>query len=111
MNENELVRKLRPDRFTGMSPKMAAIVGGILGEHWTQPEICSMSVTSDGFVTFGFDGFLGHASDLLFNLRRLVEAAQLEPEEIAEFKRLSRQFITSWQHDDELSDWFGSAYL
>jgi hypothetical protein len=46
-----LASKLHPDRFSAMSGKMAAIVGYILGESWTEPEIVALSVTSDGFVT------------------------------------------------------------
>jgi hypothetical protein len=33
-----LAAKLHPDRFSAMSGKMAAIVGYILGESWTDPE-------------------------------------------------------------------------
>ena len=44
-----LAEKLHPDRFTAMSPKMTAIVAYVLGEHWTDPEIQWMSVSSDGY--------------------------------------------------------------
>lgn len=46
-----LADKLHPDRFTAMSGRMAAILGYILGESWTEPEIPYLSVTSDGCVT------------------------------------------------------------
>jgi len=34
-----LGEKLHPDRFSAMSGKMAAIVGYVLGESWTQPRL------------------------------------------------------------------------
>jgi hypothetical protein len=45
-----LIDKLRPDRFTAMSGKMAAIVGYIVDERFSEPAISEMVVTSDGFV-------------------------------------------------------------
>jgi hypothetical protein len=58
-----VANKLHPDRFPAMSGKMAAIVGYILGESWTEPDISALSVTSDGFVTTEAE-FLGEAADL-----------------------------------------------
>lgn len=46
---NQLVAKLRPDRFTARSGKMAAIVGYILDERFSDPAISELVVTSDGF--------------------------------------------------------------
>ena len=48
--KDQLVTKLRPDRFPGASGKMVAVVAFILGEHWTDPAISELVVTSDGFV-------------------------------------------------------------
>lgn len=45
-----LIEKLRPDRFSAMSGKMAAIVGYILDERFSDPAISELVVTSDGFV-------------------------------------------------------------
>jgi hypothetical protein len=73
-----LAEKLRPDRFTAMSPKMTAIIGYVLGEQWTEPQISWMSVSSDGYVTTDSD-FLGEAADLARNIRKLLIAAQLSP--------------------------------
>ncbi len=47
---NQLVAKLRPDRFTAMSEKMAAIVGYILDERFSEPAISELVVASDGFA-------------------------------------------------------------
>jgi len=39
-----LAEKLHPDRFTEMSPLMAAIAGYVLGESWTDPKIAEIAV-------------------------------------------------------------------
>jgi hypothetical protein len=51
-----LIDKLRPDRFTAMSGKMAAIVGYILDERFSDPAISELVVTSDGFVLAQTEG-------------------------------------------------------
>jgi len=68
-----LAAKLHPDRFSAMSGKMAAIVGYIVGESWTEPEIAALSVTSDGFVLTDAE-FFGEAADLDRNLLNLLVA-------------------------------------
>ncbi len=91
-----LARKLHPERFTDMSGKMAAIVGYILGESWTEPAITALSVTSDGFVTTESE-FMGEAADLDRNLLNLLIAAELTPDERAEFERLYRERVDDWR--------------
>ena len=91
-----LADKLRPDRFTAMSGRMAAIVGYILAEPWTEPSISALSVTSDGFVTTESE-FLGEAADLDRNLLNLFIAADLTAEERAEFERLYRERVDDWR--------------
>jgi hypothetical protein len=56
---DQLVAKLRPDRFTAMSGKMAAIVGYILDERFTKPTISDLVVTADGFVLAQKEGEVG----------------------------------------------------
>lgn len=77
-----------------MSPLMAAIVGFVLGESFTDPEIAEISVSeSEGFVylrqqgAVGFDGFQS-LEDLRNNWNRLLDVAGLEPEERSEAVRL-----------------------
>jgi hypothetical protein len=76
-----LVDKLRPDRFTAMSDRMAAIVGYILDERFSTPAISELVVTSDGFVLaqtegdVGADDMIGEEADLNRNLLTLIEAA------------------------------------
>lgn len=91
---SELTRKLNPKRFRGMSPLMAAIVGFVLGESFTDPEIAEISVSeAEGFVYIrkagaaGFDGFQS-LEDLRNNWNRLLDVAGLEPEERAEAVRM-----------------------
>jgi hypothetical protein len=91
-----LAEKLHPERFTAMSGKMAAIVGYILDESWTEPEIAALSVTSDGYVTTDAE-FFGEAADLDQNLLNLLVAADLSPDERAEFERLYRERVDDWR--------------
>jgi hypothetical protein len=91
-----LTEKLHPERFSAMSGKMAAIVAYILGESWTEPEIAALSVTSDGFVLTDAE-FFGEAADLDRNLLNLLVAAEVTPEERAEFERLYRERVDDWR--------------
>lgn len=94
-----LIEKLRPDRFTAMSGKMAAVVGYILEEPFTDPAINELVVTSDGFVLaesegeVGANDLIGEEADLNRNLLSLIEAAGLTDDEVAEFGRLQRMRI------------------
>jgi len=78
-------QKLNPGRFSGMSPKMGAIIACILDIEMTTPAIESMIVTSDGFVLaqlvgdIGYIEFIGSEDDLLRNFNNLVTAAKLTP--------------------------------
>ena len=99
----QLVAKLRPDRFTAMSGKMAAIVGYILDERFSEPAISELVVTSDGFVLAQTEGevganeMLGTEVDLNRNLLDLIAAAGLTAEEIHEFGRLQRKHIRRYR--------------
>jgi len=79
--------ELHPGRFEGMSSKMAAIVGYISDETYTDPAINELVITSDGFVLLehvgdvGANNFFGEESDLLRNWNNLLDAAGLTPEE------------------------------
>lgn len=84
---DSLADKLRPSRFPAMSPFMAAVVGYILGESFTDPEIAEMTVSeAEGIVyvrqagAAGFDG-IQSLDDLRNNWNRLLDAAGLTPEE------------------------------
>jgi hypothetical protein len=99
MMRDVLIDKLRPERFTAMSGRMAAIVGYILDERFAEPAITELVVTSDGFVLaqsegdVGANDLVGEESDLNRNLLTLVEAAGLSEDEVHEFGRLQRERI------------------
>lgn len=79
--------KLNPRRFSAMSPKMAAIVGYIIGESWVSPAITGLMVTSDGFLLasrtgdIGYNAFIGAESDLKRNWQDLLTVAGLNNQE------------------------------
>lgn len=99
---DELIAKLRPDQFSAMSGKMAAIVGYILGERFSEPAISEL-VTSDGFVLaqqegeVGANDLIGSEVDLNRNLIELVTAAGLSPDEVHEFGQLQRHQIKRYR--------------
>ncbi len=99
-----LAERLNSDRFTKMSPEMMAIVAYVLGEHWTEPEIRWRSVSSDGYVTTDSD-FIGDASDFDRNLRKLLIAAQLSPDEREEVSRLFRERVDDHRPAKNRSDY------
>lgn len=77
-----------------MSPFMAAVVGYVLGESYTDPEIAEIAVSeSEGLVyirqagAVGFDG-MQSLDDLRENWNRLLDAAGLAPDERREGVRL-----------------------
>jgi hypothetical protein len=98
-----LVSKLKPDRFTAMSAKMAAVVGYILDERFSDPAISELVVTSDGFVLAQAEGevganeMIGTEADLNRNLLDLIMAAGLTGEEVEEFGRRQRDRIRRYR--------------
>ncbi len=64
MAEN-LIDKLHPARFSEMSPLMAAIVGYVLGESFTTPNIAELTVSEQENLVYirpdGAVGFRGSA--------------------------------------------------
>lgn len=98
-----LTEKLHPSRFTAMSGKMSAILGFVLGQPWTDPQIQELHVTSDGFLMARVDGdigcndFIGAVSDWDSNLQRLFEVAEVTSEGRQEFAGLWRQRVKDWR--------------
>ena len=94
-----LKEKLDPARYPHMSTKMAAIVGCILREKYTDPQLVELVVTSDGFLmgrpstSLGFDAFLGTRGELVYNWRRLLDAANLTDEERVEADALFEKAV------------------
>ena len=84
---SSLTQKLHPDRFSEMSPFMAAITGYVLGESWTNPQIAEITVSEQEDLVYirkggavGFDG-LHSLTDLRNNWNRLLDAAGLTEDE------------------------------
>jgi len=94
-----LAMKLHPSRFTAMSGKMAAIVAYIVGERWTNPAIVELVATSDGHLlachegNCGCNDYLGTVDDLKSNWARLLEVADLTPQERQEADRLFQRVV------------------
>jgi len=77
------VKKLNPGRFPGMSGKMAAILGAMFGEEFTNPRMVEITVTSDFHVLgmqegdIGFNEFIGAFSDLERNYLNLINIPEV----------------------------------
>jgi hypothetical protein len=86
---SNVVSKLDPQRFPNMSGFMMAIVGHILGEQFTTPELAEVCyVEAEDLVYFrreGEPGFSGmeSLSDLRHNWNDLLDLSGLTPEERA----------------------------
>lgn len=89
-----LPEKLHPARFSEMSPFMAAIVGYVLGQSFTEPTIAELTVSEQENLVYirqeGASGFEGIQSleDLRNNWNRLLDAAGLTDDERKEAVRL-----------------------
>lgn len=100
-----LAIKMNPKAF-GYSPRMAALLGAVLGHDYGARDsrgghITSLAITSDGFVvgaSTASDGgaFLGTVADLARNLALLVADANLTPEETALFTATLKDRVTDY---------------
>jgi hypothetical protein len=70
-----------------MSPMMAAVVGFVVGEHYTNPEIAEINVSESENIVYirkagavGFDG-LQSLEDMRNNWNRLLDVAGLTTDE------------------------------
>lgn len=95
----KLAEKLHPNRFTEMSPFMAAIVAYVLGESWTDPAIAEVAVSETQDLVYmrkagsaGFDG-LQSLTDSRNNWNRLLDAAGLTPDERPKAVQLFHQRV------------------
>lgn len=98
--KTDLALKIHPLFFKGISPKMAAIVGYIIGiEGLTNPWITEMVVTGDGRVLVstnrdpGHNNMLGTYEELRTNWRGYLEAAGVTPEEEAVLEDAFRERV------------------
>lgn len=92
-----LKEKLHPKRFR-CSPQFHAIIAYILGERgWTTPEICTLSITSDGFVV-SMDNFIGSATDLEQNISGALDAANCTEKQKGHFWTLYKERVQDWRN-------------
>ena len=95
--------KLHPGRFSAMSPMMAALVGAVTGEAYTDPALRHLHVTSDGFVLAEAEGDLGanHSigtwEDWDRNWRNLLSAAGLTDDERQRAEAARAAVTTDWR--------------
>ena len=77
---DELIERFSPDRLR-VSGRLHAILGGLLGQKWTEPWYIEIAVTSDGHVIGalpdGHSQYLAVVSDLETNLRGVVDTLGL----------------------------------
>ena len=78
----ELVEKLHPKRIK-TSGKMTAFLGYLLGEHFADPQITTLTITSDGYMLVGdmANEHVGLESDLVRNINGISDVAGLSAEE------------------------------
>ncbi len=89
MDFTKVKEKLHPKRFPGMSPRMGAIVGCILGVECTTPVLAGITITDNCVLAMrqgdcGFNEFIGAKSDLERNWAELLDAAGLDESERAQ---------------------------
>jgi hypothetical protein len=102
MTVAKLAEKLNP-RVHGFSPKMAALVGAMIGFDYGVRDdkgghIGPLSITSDGFVIAASDvhesgAFLGDFREIDKNLKLLLADANLTAAERKEFNRLYKKNV------------------
>jgi hypothetical protein len=104
-DQTTFAERINPRNFN-FSPKLAAIVGAIIGHDYGVRDrrggyLTSLSITSDGFViafstaSSGGGAFLCDAGELEGNLE--LFKAELSPEDLAEFERLYAARVKDWR--------------
>jgi len=101
-----LAAKMNPGKL-GFSPKMAAIVGAVLGFDYgvrtaRGHQLIGLSITSDGFVIATTDpissgAFLCTAEELARNLALVIADAKLTADETKLYERLYSQHVKNWR--------------
>lgn len=90
IREPEEIRRdcARKLRAVQVSDHFQAILGCLVGEDWTTPQLVEMVITPDGHLLgrcdgeAGFRAFLSAAADLLENVHGVAEGAELDGDEI-----------------------------
>lgn len=94
-----VISMLDPRSFRGPSMRWVALVGYILEQEYTTPQIISLVVTSDDVVLVGttrdplHNEMIGALSDLQQNWREYCAAAGLDSELQAEADRMFKEKV------------------
>lgn len=96
-----LVDKLHPRHHSqDFSPRLMAIVGGILGQDWVRAPhgelLTHFTITSDGYF-LSQSCFLGTAAETLDNIGLLLEAADLDDLDRVAWSIAYRDHVLDWQ--------------
>ncbi len=87
-----LVQKVHPSNWLDMVPKFAAVLGYVLGKHWTSPEIGRLEITEDGKILA--DGqYLGEGWELDQAISWLFVMAGVTSEEWDLWDKLYRKRV------------------
>lgn len=87
-----LVRKIHPSVWEDMVPKLAAVLGYVLEQHWTAPEIGRLEITEDGKILA--DGqYLGEGWELDQAISWLFVMAGVTSEEWDLWDKLYRRKV------------------
>lgn len=84
--KDQVRHKLQSVRMSG---RMAALLGAVFQEAWTEPRIVELYQTSDGFLLArhegdsGFNDFIGAVSDWRRNVLGIAKVAGLTPRQLA----------------------------
>lgn len=90
-----LKQKFHPNRFR-CSPQFHAMIAFVLGEEWTTPSLCTMSITSDGFVV-SLQNFLGSASEMEENFRGALNHVNATDKQKQEFWKRYKARVCDWR--------------
>jgi hypothetical protein len=73
---------------TGVQGQLRAVLGCLLGQHWTTPRVVELAVMPDGLLRGRCEGdpcvvaFVWSAADLVRSFRRTAQTSGLDPDEV-----------------------------
>ena len=82
-----LTEQIHPRHGPNLSPMFVALLGFLIQEKLTNPEIVALAITSDGHLLamvageVGFNDYIGLASDFWRNLEGWCKACELAPDQ------------------------------
>ena len=95
-----VARKLSPDRVL-VSGKFTALLGFLLDEQWTDPQITALTITSEGGMldtSSGFaNEFIGSVDDLDRNIDGVAKVAGLTESQTLWLHRQVRYKSSDWR--------------